>query len=378
MKQLINFLFLLIPVLLTSQSVLEKNLYDFQPGKQRITNLNGGLSLWADPSGRLSDGDLYAGFNNFFNHGKFQGNLNVNFTSKLGSPSFEFDGRYYVVDRHFFYLGAQSSGGNFTSNRNLTAGIGMGRLDLVNEFSTAERLVDKLGPYLNRSVSGDELIHLAHFVRSLKNERFLANRGSFMGQLEELFQELKRIGVLKEAINEVDVVNDLKSIYQFEPLINRFNGNRFTLSFSSRRNITGYQYQFFAEARTLRFKYEIDKYISSKKQWNNSFDIAYTHNEEGLAEILVDPDEYETTSVTWNSEFHYLSKADTRFSAIFNLGYKRFSDPINSAQTNGIQIGLNLEYEKRIKRNLGATIGVGGNYSSNTGFDFSSYLKLTF
>lgn len=376
MQRLINSLLLFLPILLTSQSTLENNLYNFEPGKQRVTTITGGMNLFYLTDEKELEGNLFAGVDHFFNHGKFQGDMSIYLNSRNDFPSLSLNARYYFAKDVFVSLGTNFKGNAF-SQRTFSGGIGKGRINLVNELSTAERIIEKLIPHLSDPASDKATTELAHHIRTLKNERFLANVGSVDEEISVIIEELQGNGFLNNDIDRDAILSEIRSIYKYEPLINRFSGSRLSFNVINGLSDLSYLGRRVFETNHFQLKYEMNKYISASKQWNNEFSVDYSFNEYLTGDNLISVDDYNSISVNWRSALHFLPKANSRLSVLTDIGYRNYRAD-RTAGRYSYNLFLTLEYEKRISRNLGITLGVTTGYVKGSGFNYVPTMKIRF
>ena len=172
----------------------------------------------------------------------------------------------------------------------------------------------------------------------------------------------------------------VKDTYGRESLIRREQGNTLSLlgdyrwgrspsDFNNRNN----------SGRSLGIVAESKNYLGSKWQLNHNLSLRYTDANESVNRLSLSDfviTDFEMINIDFSSKLHYMPDLDTRFSIGLSGGYQRvfnyrvttidgtFRLPSYDEHLSGTKIQLELEYEKRIKRNLAASIGLDLGYST--------------
>ena len=364
----------------------------YKPGEQRYRFLNYGFN--AEASKRSFFG-VQLDYNSFRNTANRQTEISFSGGLKsIESPSLSFDfnfphrSRFYFSKKHPLLfipselgvsresLGTQVVYTN--TELRLASGIGLGRISVLNEVDIAERMVEKLEA-IKGSVGYKEKLtfQLADFLAEVKNERFITNRGSWKDEIELIETKLIELGYM---LTQEQIEKLVKETYGRESLIRREQGNTLSLlggynwgrvpnDFKDRNN-SGRSFGVVAESKN---------YLGSKWQLNHNLSLRYTDANESVNRLSLSDfviTEFEMINIDFSSKLHYMPDLDTRFSIGLSGGYQRvfnyrvttidgtFRLPSYDEHLSGTKIQLELDYEKRIKRNLAASIGLDLGYST--------------
>jgi len=403
-RQLPTFLlaFILLFQMQAQDGLTLKNVSDYQPGEQKINNLflcfsspirsTGGIRQFSlSPS-------LSANFSSFKNSNKKQTWVNLE-ASSLGSIRFGSNSRRIrilnvglnasIKNRNYlsrkFYLESglalNATKGEldqkfFTANGSL--GLGYGRLNNLNDIQTAQNLItsvlqDKADLI---QVEDAKIIELAHFIRTLKNERKLANRADIESELPLIKDKLQELNINLSASGIEELILDG---YKFEPLINRFNGTTVTLSgvtSTALRNFGLSQSSFDYKNVNAGINLNLDhrKYINEK--WQVDFNTSLFYSESIYNQYnetnFTTPRPY--TGLSSELTVNYFKDNSRRFSTSLGTTYSRDLEFNNNHFSNR----LSFEYEKRVSRNMSTTLGLDISYRKGLGFIVGPTIKLKF
>lgn len=257
--------------------------------------------------------------------------------------------------------------GSHSHGVSYTTGAGYGRVEIMNEVEIAERLLEKVNKFNNSNLR-DDVFLLADYITELKNRREITNRGDLSEEFELLKSKLLETGYNLDAI---DFESEIQKIYGKEPLILRQHGFLASLKiqrqFTAQNQVLFGQGTFSGNAESVAIQVERNKYINAKFQLNSQLSVGIQegNNISFLREYT------ETSFINFSSTLHYLPNIDTRFSvgvsASVNNDIRTYFEPVIVQEFSDYNVKLNLEYEKRFKRNLRVAFGVGIGYSKFNG-----------
>jgi len=383
---LMGFGLMVCSMSLWSQAITEKPNYDsYQPGKQRYKFVNFGISyegIFPRRSNTFSEVDLTVSGNSYFNSKRLQldQSFSLGNSTDVGNfhGNYKIDVRAYLLDKYpKLHLSVGASLGGATNFNNYTsfatsseAGLGLGRIEVLNELEISERLLKILG-----NQDEGHLFGLADKLSKIKNERLFTNRDPWKDDFEQLQQYLKTEGLANLTTTE-DQLTALRYIFEKEPLIRRQQGELLTVSgFTGSSILSGFRIGNFAKSNGLLLRYQDYKYVDTKWQWNTSSYLSYVQATNTELRFIETGFPNDILNLGANTALHYLPNIDTRLSG--KLG-GLYAKGIDDDSFTGYQVTLGLEYEKRLTRNMKAAVGVDLGYHQRTGFSFMPSFKINF
>lgn len=268
---------------------------------------------------------------------------------------------------------------------NLETGIGIGRIDVFNEIDIAERLEDELIRLglLNSELEDAKLIVLAEKIKELRNVRTLSNRDEVQNELAPLKEALRELGVEHKEVDDETMTKVLVKLAEYEPMVLRKNGFSKSLLFGtgnksmssvflSRIPGTSNISDGYAE-----FNFEYSKYLNSK--WQNTTALSFIYSTISFRDYTerINYLDVNKRAVEFSSTFDYLPNLNTRLSFGLEALYENYDKPIDGLN-DFYRVALNVEYEKRLNRNLRLSAGLRVGHAKGRGLELAPSLKLRF
>ena len=294
------------------------------------------------------------------------------------------DFKLFDQKQRFFQIAAQSNITNqdefgvfgFDLNfKSVTLGIGVGRINYVNDAVAALNIIEKLKKLnvITRELTENEYQSLVQRINALKNRRRFANRSYPLTEVEEIHDLLHMFGVLNESINTLDIIDEA---YKFEPIIDRTTGSQFRISATGSEHSIDYMFNLKLRRITTEVSYELHKPISLNWQYKGkiaAFLSAYKLN-------TTLPSDFENGLIHggfyMDNELHYLVDTRQKLSLNTTFGFNdmTFTDLAFLLERNQLvdykylHFSVGADYEYQISRTSSINFGLNLSLSQDTNF----------
>lgn len=374
------------------------------PGKQRSRTWNIDLEM-AYPLERSFQKIIQIGynFNSFSNTNKNQFSQKLNVAAGVAeglgnylNASYSFSNRFYPYKNLFIPIEVDASISlnptDFVSiNRSFKIGLGIGKINIVNETEIAERLIDKLAEnVMNQENKKRTIAKVANVIRVLRNQRQTSNRSDVTSEIELIRIKLEELDLISKHLSSEQVNKIIMNHCAYEPLVSRKNGWTAALMMGI-NNIDNFSNDPVNSRFKTQDKYpslvaEYQKYINPKFQFSIKMNAGLSRQ----IDVLHTWSSYKATSksdiLSLSTRLDYLPDIDTRWSFVLSGMYTQYSiynfrgdfDIDKYKSIEGFDFNLNIGYEKRLRRNLRISADLNVGYTQLNGFRLMPSAKIRF
>lgn len=297
-------------------------------------------------------------------------------TTNFGADLKFFNDEDYFIQigtqHNFNKIGGFSDWGFINHFNEVSLGMGVGRINYVNDGASALAIIDKLQKYgmMNRDLDEVEYLTLAQKIRDLKNRRKFVNRSYPLTEQEEIQELLISFGVLPEGINVIEIIDD---VYRYEPIFERTSGKQLSIIGSGLYTHSDFLHEYNSFGLRANISFAIHTPINFRWQYNFKVN-GYIHASNTISDFIDTEDRIKKVGVNMSNELHYLVDPQISYSVKATAGYDFINRRIELIgfgpfyNQDGYYINTSTKLKYQISRTMSTTFGIDFTLSSQNNY----------